>query len=281
MRDRILQERDRLTPAERKVAELVAADPRAIIGATLAQVAKAAAVSDPTVVRFCRSLGLEGFNELRIALALAEGQAVPRKGRRIHAGMPVPEAAAAVLDAAIAALAALRAGLEAGPVEAAARALVGARQVEVWGDGSSAGLAEAIGDRLFRVSSGVTVRLDPSRQAMAAAALGADSAVLCVSCCGRTRDLVEAARLAGASRATVIALAPPKSPLATVCTLAMGPAAEPEEEELHAPMTTAVALLALGDVLAVAAGLLSPPSAEERLARMEAALRPRRMAGPG
>jgi DNA-binding MurR/RpiR family transcriptional regulator len=61
----------------------------------------------------------------------------------------------------------------------------------------------------------------------------------------------------------------------------MGPAAEPEEEELHAPMTTAVALLALGDVLAVAAGLLSPPSAEERLARMEAALRPRRMADPG
>ena len=280
MRDRILQELDRLTPAERKVAELVAADPRAVIGATLAQVAKAASVSDPTVVRFCRSLGLEGFNELRIALALAEGQAAPRKGRRIHAGMALPDAAAAVLDASIAALAALRAGLGAGPVEAAARVLVGARQVEVWGTGGSAGLAEAIGGRLFRVCSGVTIRHDPAMQAMAAAALGADSAVLCVSCCGRTRDLVEAARLAAASRATVITLAPPGSPLAIVSTLAIGPPADPTEG-LHAPMTTAVALLALGDVLAVAAGLLSPPSAEERLARMEAALRPRRMADPG
>jgi RpiR family carbohydrate utilization transcriptional regulator len=279
MRDRILEGLDRLTPAERKVAELVAADPRAVIGSTLAQVAKAASVSDPTVVRFCRSLGLEGFNELRIALALAEGQAAPRKGRRIHAGMPVPEAATAVLDSAIAALAALRAGLAVGPVEGAARALVGARQVEVWGAGGSAGLAEAIADRLFRVCRSVTARRDPAMQAMATAGLGADSAVLCVSCCGRTRDLVEAARLAAASRATVIALAPPGSPLATVSNLAIGPAEE-AAEGLHAPMTTAVALLALGDVLAVAAGLLSPPSAEERLARMEAALRSRRVPDP-
>ncbi|WP_270934278.1 MurR/RpiR family transcriptional regulator, partial [Falsiroseomonas oryzae] len=75
MRDRIADILDRLTPAERKVAELVAADPAAVTGATVASLARAAGVSEPTVIRFCRALGLEGFADLRLALVRAEGSA--------------------------------------------------------------------------------------------------------------------------------------------------------------------------------------------------------------
>ena len=61
---------------------MVAADPAGTMAATVASLARAAGVSEPTVVRFCRSLGYEGFADLRLALnradAVAEGAAPPR-----------------------------------------------------------------------------------------------------------------------------------------------------------------------------------------------------------
>jgi len=50
-----------------------------------------------------------------------------------------------------------------------------------------------------------------------------------------------------------------------------------ENTELHTPMVSRLVHLVLGDALAVAAALLSPPAAEERLARMKAAVRARRI----
>ncbi len=85
--DRIAGILDRLTPAERKVAGLVAADPAALPQTTLAALARAAGVSEPTVIRFCRALGLEGFADLREEAIRAEGTTLPTP-RLIAPGMP-------------------------------------------------------------------------------------------------------------------------------------------------------------------------------------------------
>ncbi|NKC31526.1 SIS domain-containing protein [Falsiroseomonas selenitidurans] len=274
MRERIAHLLDRLSPAERKVAELVSADPGGTMNATLATLARSAGVSEPTVVRFCRSLGLEGFADLRLALARSEGGGA-RMHRRIGPGTPVPEAAGAVFDTAIAALTEARAALDAAAIERAALALVRAARVEIWGFGASAAVAEDLAHKLFRVCRGVVARHDPHMQAMAAATLDGDAVALCVSHTGRSRELVEVAALAAASGATVIAITRPASPLAAQATLLI-PCAVEENTELHTPMVSRLVHLVLGDALAVAAALLSPPAAEERLGRMKAALRLRR-----
>lgn len=276
MRERIAEVIDRLSPAERKVAELVAGDPAGAMGATVASLAKSAGVSEPTVVRFCRSLGLDGFADLRLALARAEGGGAPRMHRRIGPGTPVPEAAGAVFDTAIAALSGMRAALDAPSIERAALALVRASRVEIWGYGASAAVAEDLAHKLFRVCRGVVARSDPHMQAMAAATLDGDAVALCISHTGRSREVVEVAAVAGASGATVIAITRPGSPLAAAATLVI-PCEVEENTELHTPMVSRLAHLVLGDALAVAAALLSPPAAEERLARMKAALRQRRI----
>jgi RpiR family carbohydrate utilization transcriptional regulator len=276
MRERIAEVLPRLSPAERKVAEIVAEDPAAAQQATLATLAKAAGVSEPTVVRFCRSLGLDGFADLRLALARAEGgggQARPH--RRIHPGTPLPDAATAVFDGAIAALEQARDRLDTQAIERAALALVRAARVEVWGFGASAAVAEGIGHKLFRVCRGVVVRPDPHMQAMAAATLDGDAVALCISGSGRSREIVEAAGLAAAAGATVVAITRPGSPLAAVATLAI-PCEIEEAADPHAPMVGRLVQLAIGDALAVGVALLSPPAAEERVARMQAALRQRR-----
>ncbi|HEY4352832.1 MAG TPA: glucokinase, partial [Paraburkholderia sp.] len=55
--ERIRQMRDALTPAERRVADLALNHPRSIINDPIVDIARKADVSQPTVIRFCRSLG--------------------------------------------------------------------------------------------------------------------------------------------------------------------------------------------------------------------------------
>lgn len=66
--ERLRRRMDELTPQERRAARTLLADyPRAGLG-TSAELAAAAGVSAPTVVRFARSLGFGGFAELQSAL---------------------------------------------------------------------------------------------------------------------------------------------------------------------------------------------------------------------
>ena len=54
-----------LTPSERRVADVVLADPQAVAFGTVARVAQRARTSGPTVVRFAAKLGYQGFSELQ------------------------------------------------------------------------------------------------------------------------------------------------------------------------------------------------------------------------
>ena len=53
-----------LGPAERRVADWILKHPRRATRMTLAEIAAACGSSEPTVIRFCRRLGLRGFREL-------------------------------------------------------------------------------------------------------------------------------------------------------------------------------------------------------------------------
>jgi RpiR family carbohydrate utilization transcriptional regulator len=210
LRDRIAASLGRLTPAERKVAELVAADPAAIPAATLAALARGAGVSEPTVIRFCRALGLDGFAELRLAVVRAEAGGAAPAPRPIVPGMPAGEAAAAVLEGAIAALEAARREVDGELVARAALALLRAARVEIWACGASFPVARHLEGALLGLCRGVAARDDGAMQALAAATLEGDAVALCLSRSGADREVVEAARLAADSGATVIAITRPR-----------------------------------------------------------------------
>lgn len=74
----IRERRDVLSPAERRVADLVLADPHAVAFGTVATVAAGASTSGATVVRLGTRLGLDGFAELQ---ALVRAELVPDRHR--------------------------------------------------------------------------------------------------------------------------------------------------------------------------------------------------------
>ena len=63
-----------LSKSERKVAEYIRGNPRGIIDLSVAALADACGVSDPTVVRAYKKLGFSGYEDLKLTLAQATAQ---------------------------------------------------------------------------------------------------------------------------------------------------------------------------------------------------------------
>jgi DNA-binding MurR/RpiR family transcriptional regulator len=63
--ERIMEHAERLTATERKIAEVVATEPQTIAFGTVAQVAKRAGTSGPSVIRLAVKLGYGGFVNLQ------------------------------------------------------------------------------------------------------------------------------------------------------------------------------------------------------------------------
>ena len=92
---RIIAALPALSASERRVGEAVRADPELVVQGTLARLARRAGVSDPTVLRFCRSLGFEGYNDLRLAIVRGGATAPPAVPRPPAPDAPPAEAAGA------------------------------------------------------------------------------------------------------------------------------------------------------------------------------------------
>ena len=65
---------EELNKAERKVAEVILLNPQQATRFSIAALAQAASVSEPTVNRFCRSFGVSGYPELKLAAGPEPGQ---------------------------------------------------------------------------------------------------------------------------------------------------------------------------------------------------------------
>jgi RpiR family carbohydrate utilization transcriptional regulator len=115
-----------LRRSEKKVAELVASDPGFIVQGTMAAVAEAAGVSEPTVMRFCTALGYDGFNQFRLALAQSVALGLPATLSTVSAHDSIAVMASKVFDHSISSLDRARRYLDAEQIERAVDAILGA-----------------------------------------------------------------------------------------------------------------------------------------------------------
>ncbi len=82
---RIEEQRDVLSPAERRVADVVLRDPETVACGTVARVAARAATSGASVVRLANRLGYPGYSGLQAAVQAAIGQQLRPAAERIRA----------------------------------------------------------------------------------------------------------------------------------------------------------------------------------------------------
>lgn len=66
---RVLELRDQMGAAERRIADHVSSNPEEVMRMSMALLSKQCKVSDPTIMRFCRRLGYGGYHDFKLSLA--------------------------------------------------------------------------------------------------------------------------------------------------------------------------------------------------------------------
>ncbi|MDR5899802.1 MurR/RpiR family transcriptional regulator [Halomonas vilamensis] len=247
--DRLRQRLEELNRSERKVANVILADPGAATSLSIASLAQAASVSEPTVNRFCRSFSAKGFPDFKIKLAQSLAGGTPYVTRAVEPNDDASQYTQKIFGATIAALDDARRAVDAQAVERMVDYLIQAKQIHFFGLGASGAVAQDAQHKFFRFNLPVMAYVDVLMQRMVAAACHTGDVVVVISYTGRTRELVDIARLARESGAVVLGITAPGSPLAFECTATLD-VATPEDTDHYMPMTSRMIQLTLIDALA-------------------------------
>lgn len=269
---------NRFSRAERKVAVAVLEQPRAAISSNISELSRQAGVSEPTVVRFCRRIECDGFQDFKVQLAQSLAADVSYLDMDIRPDDSVATYKQKVFDSVINSLITARNQLDNRVIERSVRALAGARKIEFYGFVASGAVAIDAQSKFFHFAVPCVAYTDLHMQLMSAAALGPQDVVVVISHTGRTKELIESVKVARQSGATVIGITAADSPLAGLCSLVIA-VEVPENTDLYMPTISRIAHLLVIDVLAVGVALHGGVEAANRLQKMKTVLQGRRLSG--
>ncbi len=171
--DQIRQRLPDLTPAERRVAELVRARPRSVLSDPIMDIARSANVSQPTVIRFCRSMGCDGLSDFRLRLASGLTGTIPVSHTRVTYFDTTLELGAKVLGNTAAAILQFRDQLNRKSIEQATRMLGNARRIEFYAVGQHSYVAEDAVHNFLRLGISASALTRPRLQVLSARLLTA------------------------------------------------------------------------------------------------------------
>jgi DNA-binding MurR/RpiR family transcriptional regulator len=277
----------RMTRSDVAIARKLLAAPDSFAVSSVRAIATEIGVSEPTVVRFCRNVGCDGFKDLKFRLtrdlAFRQAQqdaAMPMMPRALEQRLP-DEAASPprshlryIHDRAAEALGAVLQDMELADraVEEAAM-IAGARRVTVYGiGGSSAILADEIHNRLFRLGVGSTAYTDSYAQRMAAAALGSEDIALFISSTGRPRSLQDSLELAKYYGARTIAITDRDSPIGRDADVCLGVSLSQSRVHEFQPNPMRYAQMLVIDLLAFLVAEKLGPHARQMLRQTRASI---------
>jgi len=266
---------DSLNKSERKVAEAILRDPSAATRYSIAALARAADVSEPTVNRFCRGFSATGFPDFKIRLAQSIATGTPYVGQNVEPDDTVAEFTDKIMLSTIASLDKARQALDPKALAIAIDYLIQAKQINFFVMGGSAPVALDAQHKFFRFNMPVMSYDDALMQRMVAAGSTVGDVIVVISYTGRTVDTVEIARLARANGATVVGITNPDSPLAETCSVVLGVTA-PEDIEVYMPMSSRIIHLAVIDILATGVTLKRGADFLGHLKKIKESLRPTR-----
>lgn len=249
------------SPAERRVADAVLRDPAGVVHLSVSELAALADTSPATIIRFCVSLGLRGFQELKITLA---SESVPSERRvlgEIAPGDGISEITLKVMDATARAIAQTGQTLNLNVLDSIAAHVLGARRVVFGAVGTSAPLALDTAYRLTQIGIDASFALDVHTQHVTARMLRPGDVFFAISHTGSTFETLATTRAATLAGATTVALTSfSLSPLTDIVDLSLVAGSAETAYRVEA-MTSRIVHFAVLDALFVTLALRSESSA--------------------
>lgn len=239
-----------LSPAERRVAELVVRQPRSALNEPIADIARAAGVSQPTVIRFCRSLGCDGLSDFKLRLASALSGTMPVAHTQVTGSDSMLELGAKVLGNSVSAVLQLRDSLSRDAIGRAIELLLAAERIEFHAVGHSVVVAHDAQLKFLRFGVSTVAYTDSRVQLLAARVLRPQDVVVIVSSNGKVPELLQVADVARDRGARVVAITAGSSPLARKADVALI-VDHVEDPDTQIPMISRILHLLVIDILAV------------------------------
>ena len=210
-----------LSKSEQSVGAYIVQHPDEVINLSVAALAENAKVSEPTVVRACRRLGFTGYQDLKVTLAQSIVTPMQSVHEQVTAGDDMQTLASKVFGSATHTLEFTYDTLNAADLEAAAKLLMSARRILIFGAGASGAIVSDAQHKLLRLGLNANAYTDPHLQAMTASYATADDVIFAISHSGSSRIVVDNVQLAKNNGAHVISLTnigrSPLSKLADIC----------------------------------------------------------------
>ncbi|HEX4508488.1 MAG TPA: glucokinase, partial [Burkholderiaceae bacterium] len=248
--EQIRRVRASLSPAERRVADRVIAQPRAVLSDPVAEIARAADVSQPTVIRFCRSLGCEGLSDFKRRLAGGLTGTVPLAHTQVTYEDTTLELGAKVLGNTASAILQARDELNRDMIDRAIELLSSATRVDLHAAGHYSAVAQDAQFKFLRFGLPSAASVEPRLQLLAADVTGPGDVAIVISGNGRAPDLVEVVEKVRARGGAVIAITASQSPLARKADVTLI-VDHVEDVSTHVPMVSRILHLLYIDILAV------------------------------
>ncbi len=265
---RITESQSSLRKSEEKVATYVLANLDEVIKMRIVDLASKSAVSEPTVIRFCRAIGFDGFQSFKLQLAQQLGLGSVFTQFAVEDNDTVADLLNKVFDTTVGSLITVRDEINSEVLENAIDSISSARRVEFYGFGASGSVAADAQHKFFRLQLSSAAYTDPHIQRMSAISLGSEDVVVAISQSGETQALLQSVELAREAGANVIGLAPQDTSLSRLCNLAIYVNME-EDLESFTPVSSRIAHLVVIDVLATGVALHRKPLLKEHLERLE------------
>ncbi|MFT6153666.1 MAG: RpiR family carbohydrate utilization transcriptional regulator [Bermanella sp.] len=254
--------------SEVKVASYVLENMDAVIHMRIVDLAQEAQVSEPTVVRFCRALGLSGFQAFKVLLAQSNTSIHGIGQFAITETDNSSDIVKKIFDTSVTQIMKVRNYLDEQQISRAVEALTKSKRVEFYGFGASGAVAMDAMHKFFRLQFSSVAYSDPHMQSMSAVTLQKNDVVVAISQSGRTKDLLHAMSIAKQQGARVISLSPPNTPVSNLADLPIHVHIN-EDTDVFTPMTSRITHLLVIDCLAVGVAQKKGPDFDDHLAKIK------------
>ena len=200
---------NQFTKTEKKIAEFVIKNTNQVLFMSITDLADACKVADASVHRFCRTMGLKGYQEFKMKLSLSmspdEGSAKETKDSLLKLdslGFTLDQ----ILQGHISALKETRLLIQEEEVEKTLRMMEEAKTIYFFGVGDSLLSANEARNKFLRITNKVSCVDDPHMQAMTASMADEKDLIVIISYSGSTKDNVHVAKIAKKSGAKVVGI---------------------------------------------------------------------------
>ncbi|WP_419954391.1 MurR/RpiR family transcriptional regulator [Neobacillus niacini] len=194
---------EKFTSSEAELAEYIVKNPDEISQLSISQIAKKIHISPATITRFCQKISFSGFNEFKHELKryidLRNKPAAASDIKEIDYFSKLYQNHLEIIETTFRKMTYF-------DIQQAVSLLNSAQKVHVYGIGNSGIAAQEFKWKFFRIGIQVECITDPHQAAMDAALSTDNSLVIGISVSGRTKEVIDAVKIAKKQGASILAI---------------------------------------------------------------------------